>query len=209
MRRKEFYITDKEDIEGLLASSTYGVLGLIDDEGFPYTVPLNFVYHDGAVYCHGATTQNSKKIKSIKANNKASFTVVQEYSLLPSYFTGSELACPATQFFKSVFVRGNVELVSDTDEKIASLSALMQKLQPEGNHQPITAKNEEYAKELNATAVIKLIPNTLTAKFKFGQNQKPEAFEKLVAELNRRGDIIDKETVRMMKKYYPNEKIRS
>ena len=205
MRRKEFYITDKEDIEGLLASSTYGVLGLIDDEGFPYTVPLNFVYHDGAIYAHGAITQNSKKIKSIKANNKASFTAVQEYSLLPSYFTGSELACPATQFFKSVFIRGNVELVSDADEKIASLSALMQKLQPEGHYKPITAANEEYAKELNATAVIKLAPNTLTAKFKFGQNQKPEAFEKLISELTNRGDIIDKETIRMMKKYYPNE----
>ncbi len=205
MRRKEFYITDKEDIEGLLASSTYGVLGLIDDEGYPYTVPLNFVYHGGAIYCHGAVTQNSKKMKSIKTNNKASFTVVQEYSLIPSYFTGSELACPATQFFKSVFVRGNVELVDNTNEKIVSLSALMRKLQPEGNHQPITAENEEYAKELNATAVIKLIPDTLTAKFKFGQNQKPEAFEKLVAELTKRDDIIDKETVRMMKKYYPHE----
>lgn len=205
MRRKEFYITDKEDIEGLLASSTYGVLGLIDDEGFPYTVPLNFVYHDGAIYAHGATTQNSKKIKAIKTNGKASFSVIQEYSLLPSYFTGSELACPATQFFKSVFVRGKVELVDDTDEKIASLSALMEKLQPEGRYEPITAANEKYAKELNATAVIKLIPDTLTAKFKFGQNQKPEAFKKLVAELTNRGDIIDNETVKMMKKYYPHE----
>lgn len=202
MRRKEFYITDKEDIEGLLASSTYGVLGLIDEEGYPYTVPLNFVYHDGAIYAHGATTQNSKKIKTIKTNRKASFTVVQEYSLLPSYFTGSELACPATQFFKSVFVRGNVELVDNIDEKIASLSALMQKLQPEGRYEPITTSNEEYSKELNATAVIKLVPDTLTAKFKFGQTQKPEAFERLIAALEKRGDIIDKETVRMMKKYY-------
>jgi nitroimidazol reductase NimA-like FMN-containing flavoprotein (pyridoxamine 5'-phosphate oxidase superfamily) len=204
MRRKEFYITDKEDIEGLLASSTYGVLGLIDDEGYPYTVPLNFVYHDGAIYAHGATTQNSKKIKAIKASNKASFSVIQEYSLLPSYFTGSELACPATQFFKSIFIRGNVELVDNIDEKVASLSSLMQKLQPEGNYKTITAANEEYAKELNATAVIKLVPDTLTAKFKFGQNQKPEVFEKLVAELIKRADIIDKETVRMMKKYYPS-----
>lgn len=209
MRRKEFYITDNEDIEGLLASSTYGVLGLIDDDGYPYTVPLNFVYHDEAIYAHGATTQNSKKIKAVKTNNKASFTVVQEYSLIPSYFTGSELACPATQFFKSVFIRGKVELVDNTDEKIVSLSALMRKLQPDGNYKPIISANEEYSKELNATAVIKLVPDTLTAKFKFGQNQKPEIFDKLVAELEKRGDIIDKETVRMMKKYYPNEKIRS
>ncbi len=205
MRRKEFYITDKEDVEELLASSTYGVLGLIDDEGYPYTVPLNFVYHRGAIYAHGATTQNSKKIKAVKTNRKASFTVVQEYSLLPSYFTGSKLACPATQFFKSVFIRGNVELVDNIDEKIASLSALMRKLQPEGRYEAINAANEEYAKELNATAVIKLVPDTLSAKFKFGQNQKPEAFKKLVAELTDRGDIMDKETIRMMKKYYPHE----
>ncbi len=205
MRRKEFHITDSEDIESLLNSISYGVLGLIDDEGYPYTVPLNFVYHGGAIYCHGAPTQNSKKIKAIKANDKASFTIVQEYSLLPSYFTGSDLACPATQFFKSVFVRGKVELVDNTDEKIASLSALMRKLQPEGRYEAINTANKEYAKELNATAVIKLVPDTLTAKFKLGQNQKPEVFEKLITELTDRGDIMDKETVRMMKKYYPNE----
>ncbi len=205
MRRKEFHITYNADIQEVLNSINYGVLGLIDEEGYPYTVPLNFVYHDGAIYAHGATTQNSKKIKSIKANNKASFTAVQEYSLLPSYFTGSELACPATQFFKSVFVRGKVELVDDADEKIAVLSAMMRKLQPTGRYEPITAANEEYTKELNATALIKLVPNIFTAKFKFGQNQKPEAFERLIAELEKRGDIIDKETVRMMKKYYPHE----
>lgn len=205
MRRKEFYITDKEDIESLLASATYGVLGLIDDEGYPYTVPLNFVYHDEAIYAHGAATPKSKKIKAITLNNKASFTVVQEYSVIPSYFSGSELACPASQCFKSVFIRGDVLLVDDMDEKIASLSALMEKLQPTGGYEPITMAIGEYAKELKATAVIKLIPDTLTAKFKFGQARKPEIFEKVISELEKRGEPIDMETAMMMRKYYPDK----
>ena len=51
----------------------------------------------------------------ILKNIKLSFSVVENYALIPSYFSSTEgLACPATQFFKSIIVDGEAELVERT-----------------------------------------------------------------------------------------------
>ena len=70
MRRSEFEINDKALVEELFATCEHGTLCLVDEDE-PYTVPLNFVWHDETICFHGS--QEGRKMEVIAKNSKASF----------------------------------------------------------------------------------------------------------------------------------------
>jgi uncharacterized protein len=136
-------------------------------------------------------------MQMIYENANASFSVVQNYSVIQSYFSSNEqLACPATHFFKSIIIDGQIEIVDSYEEKIKAMSLLMEKLQKEGGYKPFTDK--VYEKMLNAVAVYKLNKKKLTAKFKFGQNLSDERFDMVIEHLKKRDTKIDNATIEMM-----------
>lgn len=207
MRRKEFSIEQKKEIEAFLAEKTYGFLGTISLEGNPCVTPLNFVYDGSYIYFHGSLA--GEKMKNLKKTERVSFNVAEEYAILPSYFSDPLLACPATSYFKSVTVHGYAEKVIDLDEKAIALSLFMKKLQPEGGYTPIEADNPLYEGQLKAVAVIRIVPEQITAKFKFGQNLEPHKHEEIQAMLKERRMGKDMETVEMMRRYCPYHDDRS
>ena len=80
MRRSE-KATDIAKAEELLRSENYGVLSVIGDEGYPYGVPVNYVYDSGRIFFH-STSASSHKIEAIRKNEKVSFTVVTEHDMI-------------------------------------------------------------------------------------------------------------------------------
>ena len=190
-----FEINNKETINALLDSVEYGTLA-VSYNNEPYAVPVNFVRIDEAIYFHGALS--NKKMKILSSNPKVSFSVVQNYSLIASFFSSTEgLACPATQFFKSVSIDGVAKMVESREMKAMVFEALMAKLQPEGGYKPFS--NEAYDKAIQATAVVKIVPHTTRCKFKFGQHLTQERFERILSYLKERDTKIDQETLKMMK----------
>jgi nitroimidazol reductase NimA-like FMN-containing flavoprotein (pyridoxamine 5'-phosphate oxidase superfamily) len=136
-------------------------------------------------------------MKILAQNPYASFSVVENYALIDSDFSTMEgLACPATQFFKSVSMDGVVEMVESREEKEKMFEALMQKLQPKGGYKPF--EDKAYDKVLKSTAVYKLLPSTLSCKFKFGQHLSDERFEMIVENLKKRATPTDMATVELM-----------
>ena len=193
--KQVFEIKDKKTIYELLDTTEYGTLALSQDDE-PYAVPLNFVRIEDDIYFHGALS--NKKMKMLKRNSKASFSVVQSYSVIASFFSSEEgLACPATHFFKSVSMDGLVEMVESRDVKASVFTALMKNLQPEEGYKPFS--DEAYDKALKATAVMKLVPHTTRCKFKFGQHLTQERFDMILKHLEERNSDTDKETIEMMK----------
>ncbi|MCG7380572.1 pyridoxamine 5'-phosphate oxidase family protein [Paenibacillus sp. ACRSA] len=201
MRRKEFTVEEEQEIITFLDQCSFGFLGTISPDGQPRVTPLNFVYMDGCFYFHGSLA--GEKMKQIKQNTSVSFTVAEEFSLIPSYFTDPELACPATSFFKSVMAFGQAEPVKDLEIKGRVLQRFMEKLQPQGGYVPIDAADSRYTGQLKAVAVVQITPERLTAKFKFGQNLSSEEFEDLSSKLEARNEGRDTETAEMMRKYCP------
>lgn len=201
MRRKEFKVEDPRELEEFLQSMSFGFLGTADPEGRPSVTPLNFVYDGANFYFHGSRA--GSKMKQLRARPEVCFTVADEYALIPSYFSDPELACPATAYFKSVTAYGIAELVEDPAEKAAALSLFMRKLQPEGGYAPIGAEDERYRGQLKGVAVVRIVPESLTAKFKFGQNLQETERERMIGSLARRGGERDEETAEMMRKYCP------
>ncbi|MGD9970123.1 MAG: pyridoxamine 5'-phosphate oxidase family protein [Sulfuricurvum sp.] len=195
MRRSEFEVTDSHEIETFLGECDYGVLSLISG-GEPYGVAVNFAYRDGKFYFHGAL--EGRKAEAIGEGAKCSFTVVKPYAFIPSYFSDTRSACPATQFFASVIAGGEVTRIDSAAEKAFALMALMEKMQPEGGYETITHENPIYTKMLEKTGVYKIIPDFITLKVKAGQNLPKERHDALMQRMRERDSAADYETLSIM-----------
>jgi nitroimidazol reductase NimA-like FMN-containing flavoprotein (pyridoxamine 5'-phosphate oxidase superfamily) len=183
MRRHDCECTDPKELDAVLARADWGTLGLVAADGRPVLVPLA-----------GA----GEKVATIAHNPQASFLVVEAYAQVPSYAFHPQDACPATQYFKSVLVKGRIDRVEDPDEKAQALEALMEKLQPEGGHEPITAGSPTYRGALPGVAVFALTCQERTGKFKLGKQLKPEARAEVERVLEARNGPDDRRTLEAM-----------
>ncbi|WP_263832662.1 pyridoxamine 5'-phosphate oxidase family protein [Sulfurospirillum oryzae] len=195
MRRSEFEVHDKAVFEELLATCEYGTLSLIDEDE-PYGVPLNFVWYEESLCFHGS--KEGRKAEVFRKNAKASFSVVKALSLIPSYFSNTRSASPATQFFISVQITGKIEVVEDVSTKCAMLTALMQKLQPEGGYDAIEVTNPIYTKMVEQTGLFRLMPESISIKFKAGQNLSEERRNLVIEKLLERGEPLDLLSVKLI-----------
>lgn len=118
MRRKRQQLPE-EDAKNLLLHATSGVLSLLDESGYPYGVPLSYVYHDSKLYFHSALTGH--KIDAIRHCNKASFTVICKDDIHPETFT---------TYFRSVICFGQVRIIDDETEKANALFLLGNRYSP-------------------------------------------------------------------------------
>lgn len=195
--KSQFEIKKKKLIDEILAKAEYGTLAICE-KNKPYSVPINYAYVDGLFYFHGA--KKGKKIAFMQNNALASFSVVEVYSIIQSYFSNTEgLACPASHFFKSISVDGKIVFVDEYDEKVFALGSLMKQLQPEGRYKPLD--DEEYTKMINATEVFKLVPSEIRGKIKLGQHLPQKRYEMILEYLEKRGSKIDRMTVQEMRRH--------
>lgn len=179
----------------ILEDVEYATLALCY-ENMPYSVPVNFVFLNGALYFHGA--KRSRKMQMLEENSNISASIVQAYSLIPSYFSSKEgLACPATQFFKSISITGRASVVKESGKKAAVLEALMQKLQSEGGYKPLG--NMVYEKAINATAIVKVSIDRIDLKTKLGQTLPKKRWEMIIENLEKRASSLDIQTAKAMK----------
>lgn len=118
MRRYKQLLSEEETIE-ILKRSTSGVLALSGDNGYPYAVPLSYVYLDGKIIFHGAKTGH--KIDAILANEKASFCVIDQDEIIPEKYT----TC-----FRSVIAFGRVHILEEEQEIYKTAFALSEKYHP-------------------------------------------------------------------------------
>ena len=81
MKRRPEREISKDEAISLLKQAEYGVLSLASTEnGYPYGVPINYIYDDNNLYFHCGT--NGQKLDIIKHNDKACFTVVLDAKVL-------------------------------------------------------------------------------------------------------------------------------
>lgn len=118
MRRKDRAL-EKNDTLEILKNCDYGILSTIDKNGYPYGVPLSYVYLNDSLYFHSAT--EGTKLDNILTNDKVSFCVVGQTSIIPNQFSTK---------YESVIVFGTAAEVIG-DEKKEVLLELLNKYSPE------------------------------------------------------------------------------
>lgn len=119
MRRKKQLLSEAETIE-ILQSCTSGVLAVIGDNDYPYTVPLSYAYKDGKLFFHFAKAGH--KLDSIVKNSKVSFCVIQIDNVIQKTFT---------THFRSAIVFGKARILTEDREKKYALECLVEKYSPD------------------------------------------------------------------------------
>ncbi|MDH8677974.1 pyridoxamine 5'-phosphate oxidase family protein [Fusibacter bizertensis] len=109
-----------ERIEKLISEGEYGVLAVIDTNGYPYSIPVNYVADAKNIYIHCAT--EGMKIDAILANDKVSFTIVGRHSVVAKRFSSD---------FESVVCFGKARFIDDEVEKLEILKSFIVKYAPD------------------------------------------------------------------------------
>lgn len=141
----------QEECFAILQQNTSGVLALIGEQGFPYAVPLSYVFSetDNSIFFHSALTGH--KIRALSSSSAASFCVIDADEVIPEKFTTA---------YRSVIVFGNAVVVHDKKRCQYGLELLGRKYAY--NHEE--AIQAEIAGAFNQTCVIELTIDVLTGK---------------------------------------------
>lgn len=146
-------ITDKSLTEAVISSCDVCVVGMVDKENLPYTIPLNFGYHDGVLYLH--TGPSGRKVEVLKNNPKVCIVMSTDHKM---YHQSEEVACSYGMRYKSVMIKGEVEFITDMDEKINALNIVMKNYSPKTDFQ----YSEPALKNVN---VMRVVPASIECKF--------------------------------------------
>jgi nitroimidazol reductase NimA-like FMN-containing flavoprotein (pyridoxamine 5'-phosphate oxidase superfamily) len=118
MRRKRQQLSNEESI-AILEKATAGTLALLGDEGYPYAVPISYVYHEGKLFFHSALAGH--KVDAIRNCDKASFCVIEQDDVQPKKYT---------TLYRSVIAFGRIHIVEDEQEKLATARMLGNRYNP-------------------------------------------------------------------------------
>lgn len=104
MRRKKQLLSENETKEILLRNNA-GTLAVYGDNGYPYSVPISYVYFNKKIYFHCAKTGH--KLDAITSNNRVSFSIIDKDEIVPEKFT---------TYFRSIILFGRAGIVTDKTE---------------------------------------------------------------------------------------------
>ena len=149
MRRKDRAVTEKEAIE-ILIKGEHGILSMCTPENEGYGIPLNYVLDNHQIYFHSAAA--GSKLDYLRTNNKVSFCVVGNTTVIPSDFG---------TLYESAIVSGTTSEV-DGNEKRDALIKIIEKYSTDF----IQEGNEYIDKLYDRVCVIKLSIQSITGKAK-------------------------------------------
>lgn len=148
MRRKKQLLSNEETIK-ILELCTSGVLGVIGDDDYPYTVPVSYAFKDGKLFIH--SSKQGHKIDSIKKNDKVTFCVIEKDEVIQQTFT---------THFRSVSIFGRARILTDDSDRRYALESLVEKYSPDY----IDEGQQEIEKEWDRVCLIEVKVEHMTGK---------------------------------------------
>jgi nitroimidazol reductase NimA-like FMN-containing flavoprotein (pyridoxamine 5'-phosphate oxidase superfamily) len=143
--------TTRTEADTILLDGEYGVMSVHGENGYPYGIPVNYIYQNNGIYIHCA--HEGHKIDSIAGDSKVSFCTVSQAELVPEKFTSK---------YRSVIIFGKASII-EGEEKTKALLGLIEKYSPD-----FVDKGNEYIKAENAgTTVIRISIDHITGKSGF------------------------------------------
>ena len=149
LKRKNKQLSDAECAEVLL-QQTRGVLSVSGDDGYPYGMPMNHLYHpeDGCIYFHCGKAGH--RLDALLRENKVSFCV---------YDQGVREGDDWAFLVRSVIVFGRIAIIDDSEEIIRITQLLSRKFTQD--EQYIQQEIQQHAAN---TLLLKLTPEHICGK---------------------------------------------
>lgn len=192
MRRSQCEIKDPEEISSILEKARIGRLATLDQEGYPYITPVNFVFHKGCVYFHCAP--EGEKLQNLEKDPKVCFQVDEPLAYLEVAFNPEKSPCKTHQLYRCVVIRGRAKVLQDGELKTEALNALVAKHEGSEDFKPVDPQLAAY----RACRVVEIRPERTTAKADLLQGKPQELKKQVALHLLQRGLPGDLEAVRAM-----------
>lgn len=114
MRRQEKECKDEAKLKSFLEKMTHMQIALNSPGTAPYIVPVNYIYHNGALYFHSAT--EGRKVELIKADPVLGFAI-NEQCIIRQGGT----ACATGTAYRSVIGHAEASIVEEGKTDILNL----------------------------------------------------------------------------------------
>ena len=122
MRRTDREVKDMERIQEILEECKVCRLGMADEKGQVYIVPMNYGYrfedNKLVIYFNGA--REGKKLELIQKNPLVGIEMDCCHEL-----EEGKLACQYSYFYASIIGNGRAEIVTEPERKLEALAAIM------------------------------------------------------------------------------------
>ncbi len=140
----------QEECAAILKQEKRGVLAVSGDDGYPYALPINFIYDekDEKLYFHCAKA--GYKLDALRRSNKVSFLVHDQ-----GFVKDGDWALN----IKSVIIFGRIRFVEDREETIDRVRKLALKYYPTPE-----AAEEEVKKAGDRVQILELTIDHMTGK---------------------------------------------
>lgn len=150
--RPDREITSVEEIDRLLKKGKYVTIGLCRDNE-PYVVTLSYGYDskNKALYFHAA--HEGMKMDFLKANPKVCASIIEDGGYVQEH---------CEHFFKTLIIRGTMQIVEDLEEMKHGMHVLLNHLEEQPSDvQRLQLKSEGM---FSTMAVLKLTISTIHGK---------------------------------------------
>lgn len=113
-------LTFKPELISIIQKCEICNMSMVDEQGLPYVLPMNFGYHDDYIYFHSAPA--GKKVDILKNNPDVCISFSADHHLR---WVNEEVACSWGMKYRSVLAYGKVEFIDDFDQKEEALKIIM------------------------------------------------------------------------------------
>jgi hypothetical protein len=144
-------ISDPEEITEIINKCQVCHMSMVDPEGAPYVLPMNFGYYDNIVYLHSA--QHGKKMDILRKNPRVVLAFSTDYLLR---FQNEEVACSYSMKYRSILIYGEIEFIDDPDAKKEAMNVVMRQY---------TGKDFSYnMPAIREVCIYKVVPAEITGR---------------------------------------------
>ncbi len=150
MKVRQVY--QQKEFDEVITRSQVCHLSMVDAEGAPYVVPMNFGYENGVVYLHSSPM--GKKISILRDHPAVCLAFSTDYQLR---YQNEEVACSYGMKYKSVILFGKVEFIEEIEAKTDAMNVIMK--QYTGREFPYNLP------AIREVCVFKLVPDQTTGRY--------------------------------------------
>jgi nitroimidazol reductase NimA-like FMN-containing flavoprotein (pyridoxamine 5'-phosphate oxidase superfamily) len=185
--------SDEAAVNDFLWQAEVGLLTTVDPEGWPHTVPIDYVWHDQAVFFH---TGSGAKMEHLTRNPKVALAVTEALAPLTSEILSisDDSPCRDTHLGRSVLIRGLAREISEPADKMAVLNLIIAKYDPKARRLGEKPPGLEALKtnpDFAACRVVKIEVVKLTARRFMLLNKPAEYRAALARQFEARGLALD------------------
>ena len=148
LRRKKQQLSETA-CQAILKRGTSGVLAVAGDDGYPYAVPLSYVYDGERLFFHCAL--EGHKLDAIRCDDKVSFCVVDLDNVQPQTYT---------THFASVIVFGRARVLENATAKRHALEKLAARYTPDDKE----GRTREIERLFNRVCMVELTVEHMCGK---------------------------------------------